>query len=400
MGILFPAAVTQFSMVVDDLAEIFEVNKSIILTTDTVRAVCLVAAMFFGGIISNRLGLKKTMALGISFQVIPQLLMPLAISIKSLPMLFLLKGLQGLNAMAFPLYISSIVMWMSSKYIALATAIFNGSFAAGSGIGAFIAGKIIPAFGVSASFTVIGAACGILAVPALILTHEKAEDRRIRREPVKRKGSYIPIMRMPATWFLILALTANTWVTQSVTVDMSVFTAGMGFGYSERGSLMLWVSIITVGSSIAAGAVSDYFAAKSDKPLNARIAVMSIGYVLSFAASMFIVRSAGSGFVPLALTTCTMIFGASWAGGVFWSLPRLVYGSDDQVMGTAFCSGASNIPNPIAPLVVGVVLGGRGLWQLGWGTCAVISLLSLASLFALTKRREPGVKGRNLETNI
>ena len=63
MGILFPAAVTQFSMVVDDLAEIFEVNKSIILTTDTVRAVCLVAAMFFGGIISNRLGLKKTMAL-------------------------------------------------------------------------------------------------------------------------------------------------------------------------------------------------------------------------------------------------------------------------------------------------------------------------------------------------
>ena len=400
MGILFPAAVTQFSMVVDDLAEIFEVSRSVILTTDTVRAVCLVIAMFFGGIVSGKLGLKKTMVLGICFQVFPQLLMPVAISTRSLVMLFVLKGLQGLNAMAFPLYISAIVMWMSSKYTALATAIFNGSFAAGSGIGAFISGKIIPVFGASASFTVIGAACGILAIPAILLTHEKQDVRRVPKNGAVETESYSNIIRLPATWFLIFALAANTWVTQSVTVDMSVFTAGMGYGYSERGSLMLWVSIITVVSSITAGAVSDYFASKSDDPLNSRIAVMIIGYVLSFAASVFIVGAAAKGFSVLAVTVCIMVFGASWAGGVFWSLPRLVYSNDDQILGTAFCSGASNIPNPIAPLVVGVMLGGRGLWQLGWGTCSAISLLSLASLLALTKRRHSGVSERNIETNI
>ena len=112
LGVFFPAAVTQFSMVVSNLADALHVDSQVILLADSTRAVCLVCAMFISSYVYKKLGLRGTIALGLTFQILPQFLVPLAVHMQCVPLLFVFKGMQGLNAMSFPLYISAITMWM------------------------------------------------------------------------------------------------------------------------------------------------------------------------------------------------------------------------------------------------------------------------------------------------
>lgn len=392
LGIFCPAAVTQFSMVVGELAEALGVDTQTVLLADTCRAVCLVLAMFLSNWVYRRLGLQSTIALGLAFQALPQFLIPFSVHLGSLPLFFFCKAAQGLNAMAFPLYISTITLWIDRRYAALSTAIFNGSFAAGSGVGAWIAGLLVPALGWRASFYAIGVMVAVLAVPVLLFTRDKPrspEPEEAAAAVPPRSGGYVSILRQPVTWLLVLALLANTWVTQAITVDMSVYAGGIGYSYGETGNLMLMISVITVVSSILAGAVSDFLAARTARKVRSRSLVMGAGYVLSMAGAALLPFAAPMGYLPLALSSCAMMFGASWAAGVFWALPSQVYRPEEQVAGTAFCSGASNIPNPIAPMVVGVLLGTQGHWTAAWMTCAAASALSLlASVLLSGKGRE------------
>lgn len=390
LGVFFPAAVTQFSMVVGDVAEALQVDRQVVLLADSTRAVCLVCAMFLSSYVYKKFGLRKTMALGLMFQILPQFFVPVAVRIHCVPMLFVLKGMQGLNSMAFPLYISTITMWMSERYVALATAIFNGSFVAGSGVGAWISGKIIPALGWEASFFAVGGICLFFAIPVLCITRDKpsVKTEEPAADGTKKKGNvYGSIIRQPITWILVAALIANTWVAQAVTVDMSVYANSIGFTYGQTGNLMLAISVVTVISSILAGAVSDWFAARVKDRIKSRSVIMGLGYVLSAVSAFLLPMAARTGFMGLALAACLMMFGASWAAGVFWALPVEVYAPEDNVAGTAFCSGASNIPNPIAPMVVGVILGSSGNWTAGWMTCAAVSLLSVIASFLVPNYR-------------
>lgn len=386
LGIFCPAAVTQFSMVVGELSQALGVETRIVLLADTCRAICLVAAMFLSSWVYGRLGLRGTIGLGLAFQALPQFLIPLAVDMGSLPVFFLCKAAQGLNAMAFPLYISTITMWIQPRYAALSTAIFNGSFSAGSGVGAWIAGLLVPALGWRASFYAIGMMVAVLAVPVLLFTRDKPRAPQPEQAAPKRSGGYASILRQPVTWLLVLALLANTWVTQAITVDMSVYAQGIGYSYEKTGSLMLIISVITVVSSILAGGVSDFFAARTERKVRSRSLVMGAGYVLSAAGAALLPFAAPMGYLPLALASCAMMFGASWAAGVFWALPSQVYRPEDHVAGTAFCSGASNIPNPIAPMVVGVMLGTQGHWTAAWMTCAAASAASLLASLLLSGR--------------
>lgn len=388
LGLFFPAAVTQYSMVVGDVAEALHVPQQTVLLTDNVRAVCLVCAMFLANFMYRKLGLQKTMALGLLFQILPQFVIPLAIRGGFLPALFVLKGMQGLNSMAFPLYISTITLWISERYAGLATAIFNGSFAAGSGVGSWIAGKIVPAFGWEASFYVVGGICLLFAVPVLLITRDKPRTPAPAAERSRKKGTYAAIIRQPITWILITALIANTWVTQAITVDMSVYASNMHYPSEKIGNLMLVISVMTVVASILAGGVSDWAASRSKNTVKSRSLIMALGHALSALGAAVLPFAAGIGFVPMLLSSCIMMFGTSWACGVFWALPVEVYSAEDHVSGTAFCSGASNVPNPIATMVVGVLLGSNGHWTAGWMTCAIVSLFSMAASILLSGSRK------------
>lgn len=386
LGICMPAAVTQFSMLISTMAAEMMVGEQTILLADSFRAVCLVTAMFMSGIVYKCFGLRKTMMLGVFFQTAPQFLMPLAVNNHNLIFFYFLKGMQGLNAVAFPLYLATISAWSSSRYRGLATAIFNGSFTAGAGLGAWVSGKIIPAFGWQTSFYFVGGICLIMAIPVILITREKEtpgnQEVHTANQAKRNSRQYARILKDRKIWILIASLLANTWVTQAVTVDMSVYSSSLHYSYDQTGNLMLLISVVTVIASILAGGVSDYFASKANDILKSRIRALSAGYVTAAVAAAVLPLVAGRGFVLTAVTASLMMVGISWAQGVYWAIPGELYDVGDHVTITAICSGAANIVNPVAPAVVGVILGTRGMWHIGWLTCSIMALLSLtASLF-------------------
>lgn len=384
LGICMPAAVTQFSMLVGTMAKIMEVSERIVLLADSLRAVCLVIAMFLSGIAYKHLGLKKTMALGLFFQIAPQFLIPFAVNNKSIYLFFISKGMQGLNAVAFPLYLTTISTWTSNRYRGLATAIFNGSFTAGAGLGAWISGLLIPRMGWKMSFYFVGIACLIFAIPVLVITKE---NKKITDKPAIEKDvmQYRRIISNKSTWILVVAFLANTWITQAVTVDMSVYATHLNYNYSQIGSLMLIISIVTVVASILAGGISDFLASRAIDKLKSRALVLSFGYLIAGIAALILPLGREGNFVFLTITASTLMAATAWAQGVYWAIPSELYETKDLVIVTSICSGASNIVNPIAPMVVGVMLGTRGFWKLGWFTCSIMSLISLIAVFIIPK---------------
>ncbi|MDR1418947.1 MAG: MFS transporter [Treponema sp.] len=390
LGISFPAAVTQFTMFVPEMAAALEVDTRLILLADSLRAVCLVAAMFLSGPVYRKLGRRRTICLGVLFQTLPQFLLPAAVQFRSVPFFFIFKAMQGCNAVAFPVYLSTITACVPPGSAGLATAIFNGSFTAGAGIGAWLSGISAPLLGFRWTFYSLGILCLIFALPALYLTGSIADDNgtgRATNKEKKQEGIYAAVIRRPILWFLILALSANTWLTQSVTVDMPVYLDFSGISKILTGNLMLAISMVIVAASVCAGAFSDFCAARSGNPVRTRALILAGGYALSAAAAVLFTFVPGKEFHLLALCACLMVFGSAWAAGVFWALPSMFFSGSKNLGATAFCSGASNIVNPVAPLVTGVLLGSAGYWQAGWLVCGIISLVSLAAGIVISRMK-------------
>jgi hypothetical protein len=150
------------------------------------------------------------------------------------------------------------------------------------------------------------------------------------------------------------------------------------------GNLMLACSLVTITASIIAGGVSDFFAVRSRNPVRSRSFVLAGGYGLSAAAAVLFTLIPKDHFGLLAFAVCLMVFGSSWAAGVFWALPSLLFTREATLGVAAFCSGASNIVNPLAPFVTGVLLGSAGHWALGWLVCGIISLVSLGAALTVS----------------
>lgn len=383
LGICMPAAVTQFSMLVGTMADIMQVGEKMILLADSLRAVCLVVALFLSGIVYKHFGLRKTMILGLFFQIAPQFLIPLAVRNRDISFFFIAKGMQGLNAVAFPLYLATITTWISARYRGLATAIFNGSFTAGAGIGAWISGLLIPKIGWQMSFYFVGGACLFFAIPVLLITREKEDHNKKDKE--KDTKQYRRIIGDKKLWVLVVAFLANTWITQAVTVDMSVYATYLDYSYGQIGNLMLLISIVTVIASILAGGISDFFASRSKDKLKSRVIVLSLGYFIAALAALILPLGGEKGFTFISILASAMMIGTSWAQGVYWAIPSELYETKDHIVVTSICSGASNIVNPIAPIIVGVVLGTRGLWNIGWITCSIMALISLIAVLMIPK---------------
>lgn len=391
LGFCLPSTVTQFAMLVGTIAKEMQVSEQTVLLADTFRAVCLVTALFASSFLYKKFGLRKTIFIGLCCQIIPQFVLPLGIENNNLFILYIFKGMQGMNALAFPLYISTITSWIDEKSKGLATSVFNGGFTAGAGLGAWVSGKVIPILGWKMSFYTLGVMCIIFAIPVLLITREKEGISPLKKEN-KNSNRYNIIFKQKLTWILVFALLANTWIAQAITVDMSIYSSYLGYSYGQTGTLMLIISIVTVIASIVGGAVSDFFAARSTNKVLSRAKVLSYGYAIAAIACVLLPIIAKKGFIFTILAASLMMLGTSWAQGVYWAIPSALYKAEDNVIVTSICSGASNLVNPVAPMVVGVILGTRGLWQIGWVTCAIMAVFSMIATLAI-----PKIKGNNVE---
>lgn len=388
IGCFLSAGFPQFSMAIGYLSEEMQISQDVLLIGDTVKTIAVVIAMMVSGFCYRKLGAKKTIALGLLLSAIPQSVFPYNHSVE---MFFVLKFIQGFTSIIFPVFLLLIMDWVKDSQIGIATAVFNGIFYGGGGIGSTFAGFVINKWGWVASFHAITIMLVILHVLWIITVKEKphnsaeAEANAKRSEEIKKPVSILDLLKMPITYCLILGFIPTTFAVQAISVDLPLFGAYLGYGELQNGSLGTAVTIGMVAACLISGKCSDYFAQKSKHSVNGRIGVLMAGCIITAVSVAVLLFSSSGSFSVLYAAVLLFSFGGSWGLGVFYSILPDIFNEDTLTIATGFIGGFGDMMMPIAPLIVGVMFGIKGLWMFGWGTCGVLALIGAIACLILIR---------------
>ncbi len=437
MGCSLAAAFPQFSMTVGDLALKSGISESVLLSSDMVKSCGIVASMLVAGIMYNRFGAKKLFVYAALISIAPQVILP---HISQVWLFMLLKFLQGTTSVIFPVFLVIIMDYVEEKNVGLATAVFNGIFYSGGGIGGTFSGFVIAKIDWTASFYAIALVQLLISIVWLFTVREKprvAELRSIlensqspdsgtalersqpaelenilersqspdsgtaleRSQPAELKNilerSQSPdsgtapkppkhnLLLTSKVWLLAISLIATTWTVQAITVDMPLFTGASGFSEIETGKILTAVTIGMIVSCLVSGKVSDFFAGRAARKDIGRLAVLLVGYILVVTAVIFIAVADTGNFSVMYVAALILTFGSSWGLGAFYSILPEIYDEGTVPVVTGITGGIGDAGMPLAPLVVGVIFGVRGMWEIGWGSCAVMSMISISAAIIL-----------------
>ena len=384
-GCILTAGYPQFSMTLDHLVERMQVSQDILLTGDTVKLAAVVLAMWLSNTCYRKLGLYKTILLGAAATIIPQFLFPF---ITSLPLFFVLKFSQGMSSIVFPIMMLLMMDWVEENQTGLVTAVFNGIFYGGGGIGATASSFVLSRWGWIGTYFALGIALAVVAAIWVLTVRERKAPAAA--EAPKEKGLSIPqLLRLPKVYCLILGFIPTTFAVQAISSDLSLYGSFLAYSESQIGSLGTAATIGMVAACLVSGKCSDFFAGKAANRGAARVGVMLAGCALTVVSVVLLLGAASQGFAPFYAAVLLFSFGGSWGLGVFYSILPDVFDERSLSTATGFIGGFGDMMMPIAPTVVGVIFGVRGLWSLGWGVCAllaVVGVLACAALIGILKK--------------
>jgi len=384
MGCTISAAFPQFSMTVTELSLKTGLSQEFLLTSDTIKSASIVVAMLLSGVAYKRIGAHKTFIFALFATVLPQFLLPFV----EMPLLIiLLKILQGLSSIIFPVFLVIILNWIEERQAGISTAIFNGIFYGGGGIGGTFAGVIIAKQGWVASYFVLGIVQIIVGLIWLFTVKEQPQGALKETDAIEKieNEPKINFLTMPKVWLLAIAFFATTWTVQAITVDMPLLCEFVGYDALSSGKLLMAVTIGMITACIVSGKISDLAATKMQNKSVARLSIFAIGCVLIIASILLLILADLTNFYLFFFVIFMLSFGASWGLGTFYSILPEMFDKNTLPLVTGFTGGVGDIGMPLAPLVVGVAFGSRGLWNVGFGSCAVIAAISVLAILPLLK---------------
>lgn len=391
MGCTIAAAFPQFSMTVAELAVKMDVSEQVLLASDTVKAMAIVIAMLISGFAYKKFGAKITFIFAIAATAIPQFILP---HVQSVEILMALKVLQGLSSIIFPIFLLIIMDSIENSQTGLATAIFNGVFYGGGGIGGTFAGIFIAKSGWISSFYAVGIleiAVGLIWL-FTVTDKSKNKNKAIERgtnDDAENLGapSTAKLLLMPKVWLLIVGFFSTTFVIQALTVDMPIFSSFLGYNEIETGSIMTAVTIGMIVSCLVSGKSSDMLASRAKNKAKARIYMLALGPAIIIISCLFLILADLSSFTVFYAAVLFVSFGAAWGLGTFYSILPEMFDDETLPIVTGVSGGVGDLGMPLAPMVVGVAFGFNGLWNMGWASCIVLAVLSIAACFILTRSK-------------
>lgn len=387
MGCSISSAFPQFSMTVTDVAAKTGLSESFLLTSDTVKSAAIVVAMLISGFMYKKFGARINFIISLIFTVLPQFLLPFVAS----PAIFmLLKIIQGFASLVFPVLLLIIMDVIAERQAGLATAIFNGIFYSGGGVGGTIAGFFIARSGWMSSYFAIGIIELVIGLIWLFTVKDTTKGQVAEDETLenKDKSSSLVLLKMPVVWLLIIAFISTTFVIQAITVDMPLFSQSLGYNETETGTINTAVTIGLLAACLVSGRISDMVASRMANKGRARILVMAIGPVLIAISSLMLIVLDLTSFGLFYVTALLFSFGGSWGLGTFYSILPEIFDEEKLPIVTGLAGGAGDLGMPAAPLLVGVIFGARGMWHMGWAVCIIIAALSLlACIFLLGNKK-------------
>lgn len=386
-GCMMGGSFSQYAMTTTQLALKTGIAPALLLTAETAKSTAIIIAMLISGVLVQKFGFKTVTAASIVLFLVPQLLIP---HNNSVIVLFLLKIMQGLATIVFPVFITTIIHSVEERNTGLATAIFNGIFYSGAGIGAFIAGLVIANLGWIASYYVIGGIVAVFGIVWLLTVKGAEQDSQvvtINPHEAHRQSDvgYGTMLKNSKAWLLVGIFLAYTWVLQTIAVNIPAFSESLGYDAVRTGNIMTATSIGIIFSALVSGKISDFFASKAQNKFAARVWVISFGAVLIFGCAMLMSFTDLSSFGVFYVVCLLYSIGGAWGLGVFWSIVPELFKNDGLSLATGFIGGLGDCSMPVAPFIVGVVFGAKGLWSMGWLSSAVMGAISLLCCFAVLR---------------
>lgn len=385
IGCTLSAGFPQSSMTAAALAAAMGAAQDAVLVGDTIKTVGIVLAMMLSGVAYRKLGLRPVFLISMASAVVTTAVIPLN---GSLAVLYVLKFIQGFSSLIFPLFLIVIMDWIGEKDRGLSSAVYTGVFYGGAGVGGTFSGFVIERFGWQASYYALALLQAAAAVVWLLTVREKAD-----RPEAEKSGklSLAGVLRNPLVWLLVAGFIATTWSVQAISVDMPLFGADLGYGDLENGKILSAISVGIVLASLVSGKLSDLWAARRRNKAAARTAVFAAGCVIMVAAVAALLTLDLTRFGVFYGVVLFFSFGAAWGLGAFYCILPELFDEETSSVATGLIGGFGDIGMTLGPVAVGILCGARGLWNLGWGLCALVaavSLLACGGIIGMTKKSE------------
>lgn len=267
--------------------------------------------------------------------IVPQFCIPF---LKSVEVLMILKFIQGLSAIIFPVFLTKIMHCIDESQTGISTAVFNGIYYGGGWIGATLAGMLITDYGWKVSYIGLGIICLVLGIIWVVTMKENTD--RVNVALCRKSVSDInDIIRNHIVWLLVVLFFSTTFVLEAITVDMPMFSSYLGFTESETGKALIAVTIGILTACMLSGKVSDLSASNSVSRAKARIRVLLFGPVLIVLSIILLfvldVTSLDIFFFGVVLVS----FGAAWGLGSFYSMLPDIFHEQTLPIVTGFIGG-------------------------------------------------------------
>lgn len=276
--------------------------------------------------------------------------------------------------------------WTKKENTGTTTAVFNGLFYGGAGVGATLAGVTIVIFNWQASFFVLAL---LLFFPGIIWFFT------VRENPLIAQAEEIPshknenlmkeIAGKGTTWLLILSFLSTIWIVQVLSVDLPLYAKEFNYSPDKVGFIMSSLSIGIFVACLVSGRFSDYAVKKSKDPAKGRLLIFSLGPLLTILSILFMLFINKESFTLFYLASLLISFSSAWGLGSFYSILPELMDRRRVEYATGFIGGFADIGMPVGPFIFGVLLGIRGYWLFAWFTLIAISLISLASSLLLIR---------------
>jgi MFS family permease len=383
------AATSQFSATLAQVAEQVGTTGAAAAFVDAVKYFFSVGAVLAAPYLIKKYGQPAVFAAGCLAFLIPQLWIPFN---REYGLFVVLKSMQGLCVVLFPLFLVMIADRCPPRDIGLATAILTGFTYAGGAAGGMIAGFCLSRADWQTSYHAISAAMLLsilLSVPVFWGGKRTCRGREPAAGSEGNKNAYRFVVRNGLTWLLILAFFPTIWTVQSIWSDMIPFGQALGFSGAQMGGVMSVSALSILAGSLLSGKVSDLAASRGPDRLRRRVVVFALGTALIIAGVAVLLsanlRPPGTGLFNFVVFSLS--FGAAWGLGSFYSIFPEYFKGDEVSAANGFIGGLADMGMPASPMFMAVVGIGMGHWRLAWSSCALIAAAGLVFAAVILKRK-------------
>lgn len=317
------------------------------------------------GVIADRAGMKKTMLLGILVFIVSSLAY-----IWSKPQLLLLiRFLQGVGAAALSSVSLALVGIYYKETRGRAFGIYNTIKGAGYVVSPLVGGALILRKNFGYLF-IASAAVGVVAfLASLFLPDVKEKTRPFKEEEELSLKSVLSVLRTPILWRWYLVIVVNMFFVSILFGFVPVYLYSLGYKPEMAGVILSVLALSYLLVQPLAGWLADKYEART---------TVLWGIIVSALAVLLIPFTRGVPLVAISIVAGLGI-GTVWTNSDAAVSSLAKDGRLGAMMGIA--GSFKEFGDMVGPILIGVLSQAFGL-TIGFATCGVLGLLSLAVMYS------------------